>query len=109
MDGTLDTIAAGETKTVKVALDEQPPTGQNVPIVGSPRCRAKRRPTTTSRPTRRSSRGSRGAPRYPAPPVDELTSTQGIVALAAAGAALLALIWAVVLSIKLRRLRPSSR
>ena len=32
VDGTLDTIAAGETKTVKVALDEQPPTGQNVPI-----------------------------------------------------------------------------
>ena len=39
--------------------------------------------------------------------MDELTSTQGIVALAAAGAALLALIWAVVLSIKLRRLRAS--
>ena len=30
--GTLDTIAAGETKSVTVALDEQPPTGQNVPI-----------------------------------------------------------------------------
>jgi hypothetical protein len=41
--------------------------------------------------------------------VDELTSTQGIVALAAAGAALLALIWALVLSIKLRRLRASQR
>jgi hypothetical protein len=32
LDGTLDSIAAGETKTVKVALDQQPPTGQNVPI-----------------------------------------------------------------------------
>jgi hypothetical protein len=32
LSGTLDTIAAGETKTVKVALDQQPPTGQQVPI-----------------------------------------------------------------------------
>jgi hypothetical protein len=32
LNGTLDTIAAGETKTVKIALDQQPPTGQNVPI-----------------------------------------------------------------------------
>ena len=32
LDGTLDTIAAGETKTVNIALDEQPPTGQNLPI-----------------------------------------------------------------------------
>jgi len=37
--------------------------------------------------------------------VDELTSTEGIVALAAAGAALMALIWLLVLSVKLRRLR----
>jgi hypothetical protein len=41
--------------------------------------------------------------------VDELTSTQGIVAMAAAGAALLALIWALVLSIKLRRVRAAQR
>jgi Protein of unknown function (DUF4446) len=41
--------------------------------------------------------------------VDELTSTQGIVAMAAAGAALLALIWALVLSIKLRRVRVAQR
>jgi hypothetical protein len=32
LDGTLDSIAAGETKTVTIALDQQPPTGQNVPI-----------------------------------------------------------------------------
>jgi hypothetical protein len=32
LEETLDTIAAGETKTVKVPLAEQPPTGQNVPI-----------------------------------------------------------------------------
>jgi hypothetical protein len=32
LSGNLDSIAAGETKTVKIALDEQPPTGQNVPI-----------------------------------------------------------------------------
>ncbi|MFL5867171.1 MAG: hypothetical protein ACJ766_08745 [Thermoleophilaceae bacterium] len=32
LSGTLDTIAAGETKTVKIALDQTPPTGQNVPI-----------------------------------------------------------------------------
>jgi hypothetical protein len=32
LNGTLDSIAAGETKTVKVALDQQPPTGQQVPI-----------------------------------------------------------------------------
>jgi hypothetical protein len=32
LEETLDTIAAGETKTVKVPLADQPPTGQNVPI-----------------------------------------------------------------------------
>jgi len=37
--------------------------------------------------------------------VNDLTTTQGIVALAAAGLALIALIFAVVLAVKLRRLR----
>jgi hypothetical protein len=32
LEEQLDTIAAGETKTVTIALDQQPPTGQNVPI-----------------------------------------------------------------------------
>jgi CARDB len=32
LEEPLDSIAAGETKTVEVALEEQPPTGQNVPI-----------------------------------------------------------------------------
>ncbi|MBA2630961.1 MAG: hypothetical protein H0U84_08060 [Thermoleophilaceae bacterium] len=32
LEGTLDTIAAGETKSVPVTLEEQPPTGQNVSI-----------------------------------------------------------------------------
>jgi CARDB protein len=32
LDGSLDTIAAGETKTVTIPLTGQPPTGQNVPI-----------------------------------------------------------------------------
>jgi hypothetical protein len=41
--------------------------------------------------------------------VDELNSTQGIVALAAAGVGLLALLWVVVLSVKLRRLRAAQR
>lgn len=41
--------------------------------------------------------------------MDDLTTTQGIVALAAAGGALLALIWALVLSVKLRRLRAAQR
>jgi hypothetical protein len=41
--------------------------------------------------------------------VDELTTTQGIVALGAAGGALIALVWAIVLSVKLRRLRASQR
>lgn len=41
--------------------------------------------------------------------MDELTSTQGIVALIAAGAALLALLWSLVLSLKVRRLRTSQR
>jgi hypothetical protein len=41
--------------------------------------------------------------------VDDLNSTQGIVALAAAGAAALALIWLLVLSFKLRRLRAAQR
>jgi Protein of unknown function (DUF4446) len=41
--------------------------------------------------------------------LDELSSTEGIVALAAAGAALLAILWLIVLSVKLRRLRASQR
>jgi Protein of unknown function (DUF4446) len=41
--------------------------------------------------------------------VDELNSTEGIVALAAAGAAALALIWLIVVSVKLRRLRAAQR
>ena len=32
LEGTIDTIAAGETKAVSIPLDERPPTGQNVPI-----------------------------------------------------------------------------
>jgi hypothetical protein len=32
LEGTIDTIAAGETKSVSVPLEEQPPTGQSVPI-----------------------------------------------------------------------------
>jgi uncharacterized protein DUF4446 len=41
--------------------------------------------------------------------VDDLNSTQGIVALAAAGAAAVALLWVIVLSMKLRRLRAAQR
>jgi hypothetical protein len=37
--------------------------------------------------------------------MDELTTTQGIVALAAAGVALLAFLWVAVLAVKLRRMR----
>jgi hypothetical protein len=41
--------------------------------------------------------------------VDELNSTQGIVALAAAGVAAIALVWVVVLAVKLRRMRAAQR
>jgi uncharacterized protein DUF4446 len=41
--------------------------------------------------------------------LDDLSSTQGIVALAAAGAAALALFWLIVVSLKLRRLRAAQR
>jgi hypothetical protein len=41
--------------------------------------------------------------------VDDLNSTQGIVALAAGGVALVVLLWVVVLSLKLRRLRAAQR
>jgi hypothetical protein len=41
--------------------------------------------------------------------VDDLTSTQGIVALAAAGVAAIALVWVVVLAAKLRRMRAAQR
>jgi hypothetical protein len=41
--------------------------------------------------------------------VDDLTTTQGIVALAAAGIGTVALLWAIVLAIKLRRLRAAQR
>ncbi len=44
-----------------------------------------------------------------AQPVDELTSTQGIVALAAAGVAVVALLWTIVNSVRLRRLRAAQR
>jgi hypothetical protein len=41
--------------------------------------------------------------------VDDLTTTQGIVALAAAGLAALALLWAIVLAVKVRRMRAAQR
>jgi hypothetical protein len=41
--------------------------------------------------------------------VDDLTTTQGIVALAGAGVALVTLIWVVILAVKLRRLRAGQR
>lgn len=41
--------------------------------------------------------------------MDDLSSTQGIVALAAAGVALVAFIWVIVLSVKLRRVRTAQR
>jgi hypothetical protein len=41
--------------------------------------------------------------------VDELTTTQGIVALAAGGVAIVALIWAVALTFSLRRTRAAQR
>jgi uncharacterized protein DUF4446 len=41
--------------------------------------------------------------------VDDLTTTQGIVALAAAGVGVVALLWAIVLAVKLRRLRAAQR
>jgi hypothetical protein len=41
--------------------------------------------------------------------VDDLSSTQGIVALAAAGVAVVALVWVIVLAIKLRRVRAAQR
>jgi hypothetical protein len=41
--------------------------------------------------------------------VDDLTTTQGIVALVAAGLGAIALLWAIVLAVKLRRLRAAQR
>ena len=41
--------------------------------------------------------------------MDDLNSTQGIVALAAAGVGAVALLWLVVLSLKLRRVRAAQR
>jgi hypothetical protein len=41
--------------------------------------------------------------------VDDLTTTQGIVALAGAGVAAVALLWVIVLAVKLRRLRAAQR
>jgi hypothetical protein len=41
--------------------------------------------------------------------VDDLNSTQGIVALAAAGVAAIALLWVIVLTFKLRRVRAAQR
>ncbi len=41
--------------------------------------------------------------------MDDLNSTQGIVALAAAGVGAIALVWVIVLAVKLRRLRAAQR
>ena len=41
--------------------------------------------------------------------MDDLNSTQGIVALAAAGVAAIALLWVIVLAFKLRRVRAAQR
>jgi hypothetical protein len=41
--------------------------------------------------------------------VDDLNTTQGIVALAAAAVALVALLWVIVLAVKLRRIRSAQR
>jgi hypothetical protein len=41
--------------------------------------------------------------------VDDLTTTQGIVAMAAAGVAVVALLWTIVNSVRLRRLRAAQR
>ena len=41
--------------------------------------------------------------------MDDLNSTQGIVALAAAGVAVAALLWVIVLAVKLRRVRAAQR
>jgi Protein of unknown function (DUF4446) len=41
--------------------------------------------------------------------MDDLTTTQGIVALGAAGVGLLAFVWAAVLALKVRRLRTNQR
>ena len=41
--------------------------------------------------------------------MDDLNSTQGIVALAAAGVAAVALLWVIVLGVKLRRMRAAQR
>jgi Protein of unknown function (DUF4446) len=41
--------------------------------------------------------------------VDDLTTTQGIVALAAAGVGVVALLWVIVLALKLRRLRAAQK
>ena len=41
--------------------------------------------------------------------MDDLTTTQGIVALAAAGVAAVALLWVIVLAVKLRRVRAAQR
>ena len=41
--------------------------------------------------------------------MDDLTTTQGIVALSAGGLAVLALLWALVLTVRVRRLRAAQR
>ena len=42
-------------------------------------------------------------------PVDDLTTTQGIVALGAAGVAVVALLWTILNSVRLRRLRAAQK
>ena len=41
--------------------------------------------------------------------MDDLTTTQGIVALAAAGVGVVALLWVMVLAVKLRRVRAAQK
>ena len=89
--GDVDTIAAGETKTVTIPLAEPPPDRPDRPDHG-------RRSAGPGREEDRQQQGrvpahlhSLSRAEYPGA-VDDLTTTQGIVALAAAGVALVALL-----------------
>ena len=108
LEETIDEIAAGEAKPVSASRSARrlPPGRTCRSRCVSSRCPAKRSRTTT-RPSSRSSSPAEPAG-YPGA-VDDLNSTQGIVALVAAGVAVVALLWVIVLSLKLRRVRAAQR
>ena len=111
-EGTIDTIDAGDDRDRRGPARRHPLPGRHRHPRRARRhpCRARRsRTTTRPRSRSRSSSCAAGLANTLPPRMDDLTSTAGIVALAAAGVAVLALALALSLTMRVRRLRSAQR